>query len=710
MSKRIDFLKIMLAVVVMLFALFVRLPSAFVLGVSDEAKEAYTDETGLPYFTDPDSYYHVRLVDTMLKTGRIGDTVSEDGEPWDMHSFYPEGRSAVYQPGIVYLTIGLWKLFNLSAPLDISRVEFYLPGIMAMFTALVAFVAGFRINGNACGFIAGILTGCAPDFVARTSFGRFDTDIFVVLMNVLLIITLTEMLRTNTLKERIGWNCAFILTAIVYANCWATQFSMLFVGLTIFGGLIYAVLLSLRNSYGMRIKDRIASTFTSLDVVSLLGTGLLILTIIGLTMGFSVVRDIFGSLTFDMTQEVSDGVLPNMFESIAELQRPCLGPDKLSDWFKGYVLGNAPTVVTGVGGVVALAAAACGLIVLCLRSIDKLRIAQDKFLPERECMLFFVVLGVWTLAGLCLTRLGVRFIEMLTAPIGILAGIFVGWLTKCLKSEKEKRRIVGSFISAMVIIAIIYPCAEGVMLSVQIPSVTDASAETMRAIKDNAIDRDAVLLSWWDMGYYYESESGHPCMWDGGTQDSIIAILYSRAMMEGDMEMSCRILDMLANSGNRAVDLLMEHMDAKRAFAIIWEVLPLDTEKTCDIIIKKSGMNNEEAHRVEAFIHPQEHKEAYLVLSNTVVSGVERFDYYSNWDFTGTQAISYADDESENMTLVDETRQEVVSKGRFEDVMRRLFFDAEETIFFIPEYENYDGVERLRVWRIHPVYKDEIVE
>ena len=62
MKKEIEVIKIILAVVVAIVALLVRMPSAFLVLVSEEQEDAFTDESGLPYFTDPDSYYHIRLV------------------------------------------------------------------------------------------------------------------------------------------------------------------------------------------------------------------------------------------------------------------------------------------------------------------------------------------------------------------------------------------------------------------------------------------------------------------------------------------------------------------------------------------------------------------------------------------------------------------------------------------------------------------------
>ena len=125
-------------------AVFVRTAPAAVSGEKAAVRDAYMREDGLPYLTDMDSYYHVRLVDNYLNKGTLGDSVNEDGAPWDTRSFYPEGRSAAYQPGIVYLTSSLWRIFGGS----LYAIEYYLAALMAALSALAAFILGCRIAGN----------------------------------------------------------------------------------------------------------------------------------------------------------------------------------------------------------------------------------------------------------------------------------------------------------------------------------------------------------------------------------------------------------------------------------------------------------------------------------------------------------------------------------------------------------------------------------
>ncbi len=703
MKKDIEVIKIILAVAVAVIALLVRMPSAFLVGLSEEQEEAFTDETGLPYFTDPDSYYHIRLVDTMLKTGKMADAVTADGEPWDMHSFYPDGRSAAYEPGIVRLTIALWKVFNLSAPIDISRVEFYLSGFMAMLTALAAFIAGCRINGKISGFVAGVLIGCAPDFVSRTSFGRFDTDIFVVLMNVLLVLFLTETLRASETKKQLVYAIAYVVTAIVYANCWQTRFSMLFAGLTIACGLIFVFIDSLKNTGDLKGKERILSVLKKREIVLLIGAGALILLIIGITMGFSKVADLFSSLTFNMSQEVRDGAMPNMFESISELTRPAIVPEHFADWFRGYVLGAIPTVVTGIGGAFAAAAAVGCLVMLCIGSFGKPKRIYVENLGERECLMYLIILGLWTITGLYLTRLGVRFIEMLTVPVGLLAGIFIGWIPALSGSDNSRRRIAGVIVSVIAITAVVLPDFEGIFIGIRVPSVTDASANAMKSIRENADDPNALIESWWDMGYFYESESGHPCLWDGGSQEPVRAILLSRAFVETDMETSCRILNMLASSGIKAVEMLMDSTDTKTAFETLWEVLPMETEEACAVISEKCDMNEENAVKVEELIHPTESKETYLVLTYTMARQTTMYEFYSDWDFTGTQVSPYSEEADDSSVELSESEKEELEKKRDGYTMWRLFFEVEDNPYFSPVYEYSDSLEGVRVWKVNAI-------
>ena len=172
------------------------------------------------------------------------------------------------------------------------------------------------------------------------------------------------------------------------------------------------------------------------------------------------------------------------------------------------------------------------------------------------------------------------------------------------------------------------------------------------------------------------------------------------------MKMSNLILNMIASSGNKAVDVLMKHTDYKTAFDTIWEVLPMDSQTSCDTIAEKCGMNIQDAHTVEELIHPAKPEKAYLVLTYTMIRQTVMYEYYSDWDFTGTQISPLSYEYSQNEEQLTEAEQEKIEKKRDGYVMWRLFFDVEESPYFTLDFENTDGVEGVRVWKITPgLYK-----
>lgn len=59
------------------------------LGDLNGTERAYlTDDQGLPYMYELDSYYNYRITENYLKNCHPGDTLRA-GIPWDSYSYYP---------------------------------------------------------------------------------------------------------------------------------------------------------------------------------------------------------------------------------------------------------------------------------------------------------------------------------------------------------------------------------------------------------------------------------------------------------------------------------------------------------------------------------------------------------------------------------------------------------------------------------------------
>ena len=698
------------ALAVMAAAFLVRTGPAAMAGSSEEVREAFTDDDGVPYLTDMDSYYHVRLVEQYLENGRLGDVVLEDGRAWDLHSFYPAGRSADYEPGIVWLTAGVWRAFGGS----LAALEYRLAAIVSVLAALVAFLIGWRAGGLFGGLTAGLLVGCAPQFALRTCYGRFDTDMFVVLMECLLILFLTESLRARPVWKKIAFSVAFALASVAYGRCWMPKYSLLFVGLTLGGGLLYVLLSPLWERDGQESGAR--AYFARPALWTLVGCGILTLAGAVAFFGVSVISRVFSALGFSTEVSSGVGVLPNLFSSISELSSARFFPYSVTQLFLGYVPGQSPTVVNGVGGLLAMALAFAGLVRLALPCFSRFEPAFPA--PEKRVSgVYLCVLGVWLVGGFVLVGYGVRFLEHLAIPVGLLAGCFVGTLFengryKAKQDERPHRarralayRAVGC---ALLCAAVVSPSVVGAAqaTSAVLPSVSDASAKAMQFVRQDARETDAVLASWWDMGYYYEALADHPCLWDGGIQNGARSVLVAKALVTEDLELARRIWLMLSTSGNAGIDYLMEFTDARTAYETLWEALPLEKEAAMAVLAARCGMNADEAAQAEAYLHPAVTKETYLVLTYTMTQQIGWYEYFANWDFSGQQPLpsstlySYT---PEGTPLFDtQEGQTYLADVRGQGALWELFFNAKQTPCFTPAFEWHDGLEHVRIWRVEP--------
>ena len=692
-------------------AALVRTAPVFFRGAAQKTRSAYVDEQDIPYLTDLDSYYYARLVDNYLSEGSLGDTVSDDGQAWDSLSYYPEGRGAQYQPVIAWLTAGIWRLFGGS----LNRLEYVLPAFIAALSAVAAYLIGWRMNGKAGGLASGLLVSCAPVYASRTCFGRFDTDMFIVFLELLLIFFLTEALRASSRIGRLLYAVLFAADSVLYFLCWTPTYGMLFAGLTLAGGLLYclvcAVTAGIRCSSG---ESGTGSVFWVRQLLILMAAGALMLAGALLLYGTNVIKRVISAISFTPSSAAGTGVLPNLLESVSELFRPRVFPKSMLKAFAGYVPGGTPSVVSGVGGAVVFGLSLAGIILLLAAGFLRFR-GKNVCVSGYGALLYTCVLGAWFAAGIYLSRYGVRFIEHLSVPVGLLAAVPVGRLNPVSGTSEElsgnyrRRRIfflAKRLASAALLAAAAIPCITGAVraCAASRPSVTDASVNAMRYITKNAQDQDAVIASWWDMGYFYEKASGHPCLWDGGTQNGARAILVAKALTSDSLDLSRRILLMLSCSGNEAINLLMEHTDAASAFETLWTVLVSEKDEALALLSDRCGFDRAEAEEAWKLMRPDEPKETYLVLTYTMTRQIGWYEYYAGWDFTGRQAkpssTLYTYTPSGTPLFRSEEGQEYMESVRGKEMMWRLFFNAERTDCFTPAFEWHDGLEHVRIWKV----------
>ena len=143
-GKGIIIILILLAVV---FAL--KTPAADLGSLDADGKALYTDASGLPYFSEMDSYYNYRLTDNYVNHGYVGDK-QINGSDWDMHRYAPTGNQINYELGIAYLTSWMNDMANnfLGWDMSLKEVAFWTGAIISTLCVIPAFIFSRRITND----------------------------------------------------------------------------------------------------------------------------------------------------------------------------------------------------------------------------------------------------------------------------------------------------------------------------------------------------------------------------------------------------------------------------------------------------------------------------------------------------------------------------------------------------------------------------------
>ena len=205
-GKGIIIILILLAVV---FAL--KAPAADLNMLDDSIKSEYVDSSGLPYFSEMDSYYNYRLTNDYVEHGFVGDEMV-NGSEWDMHRLAPTGNQINYELGIVWLTSWLHDVANsfFGGNYSVKEVAFWTGAIISTLAVIPAFIFARRLTNDYGAIVATLLIVLAPNYFAHTFPGFFDTDMFYYIFSIFFIFFFVESIRSNNWI----WKIVFAILSI----------------------------------------------------------------------------------------------------------------------------------------------------------------------------------------------------------------------------------------------------------------------------------------------------------------------------------------------------------------------------------------------------------------------------------------------------------------------------------------------------------------
>ena len=512
-EKTVQVIKgIAIVVIIMAFCFGLRAHATDLTILPSELQDNYRDADGLPYFSEMDSYYNLRLTQDYMDHGYLGDIMLDNGTIMDMHRNSPEGiDSSSVTPMISWVTIGLYHLANMFHETSLKEVALYAGAIISVIAVIPAYTFTRRITNNYGAFVAAILICLGPNYFSHTFAGFFDTDMFNVFFPLFTFLFFTESVRSDKLISRVIYAILTVVTLMLFSIAWGGWYfyAFLLIGVAI----IYYIIGFILKIDGLR---SIKSSSNKLEwflnqkmlfsIILIIAIGLILLIIQGggLNSVTSLVNEAIGLFGLQSTSGVSEGLagteFPNVAISIGEMQIPNL----LSGGLQGAFLASSQSVINGIGGIVALFGA---LIVFVLYSLKLWRLRPSKVKEvkkgkkskvnrksasqikdensrlklaiseltnlhspnEKEkdlklTLLYYSTFLVWIgISAIAVTQ-GTRFIQVLLVPFGIVDGIFVGLAVDYIKENAHNEKVL-AVLSVFCSFLIAFPIAAQINLN-----------------------------------------------------------------------------------------------------------------------------------------------------------------------------------------------------------------------------------------------------
>ncbi|MDR1820607.1 MAG: dolichyl-diphosphooligosaccharide--protein glycosyltransferase subunit STT3 [Methanobrevibacter sp.] len=458
---------------------------------SPDIKAMYVDSDGLPYFTEMDSYYHLRLLENLNDNGHLGDTVINNTQ-WDEHRNSPDGKSAEYTPMIFYVTLFFYKILSLIFHnLPIKFVAYWTGAILGSLVVVPAFLTVKRITNTYGGIVAALLIAMGPNFFAHSYAGFFDTDMFTTLLPLIMLFFFVESILNKNPKHRLISAVLMGLTVAVSALSWDRYvfYPAIFtfaIVLFLIIGLIFRINLfkPMKNYSNIKswfIDQKEISTISIFLVVSFIG----LIAVLGFNGLMEDISGLFGALNLQSVA-TSLGDYPNVMISVSEMQKPQIVVGGLLGLFSS----NSGGLINGVGGVVVFLTSLFMVFVFIynfwkLRNINSkdlkgkklpkskrrsntnlkstqnesfinkfsnLILSTDADYDKRVMILFFTIFGAWLLVSLIASLMGSRFIPFFVIPAALTSGMFVGYFFDYIKKyDNDRTRLYLAIASSLLI-------------------------------------------------------------------------------------------------------------------------------------------------------------------------------------------------------------------------------------------------------------------
>lgn len=658
---------IIIIVLLFILAFSLRADAININGVPQNYTSLFEDSNGLPYFSEMDSYYNYRMTQDVLDHGYVGDTII-NGTNWDLHGYYPSGRTAMSTPLLAYMTAFTYKLANSFGNIPLNEVCIWLAPFVASLAVIPAYLFVRRLTNDYGGIAAGILVGLAPAYFMHTFAGFFDTDMFNMIFPIIVAGFFILSMLTKDIKTRSIYVALSAISLLVYSIAWEGWWYMFYI--IVGTGIIYLLV----SNYLFKMKTiRSFNEFSSkkewlleqpalFSFIMFIVLSSILMSIYMGPVGFA--SSLISSIGFSQLQATVTGTsYPNIYVSVGELHVPDLS-----------------SVVSEVGGIVPFV---LGILVVPLllwklkpegtkkenniqqapkrksKPRRKAKKTKTEIIPEniknntikdpqilenkKHYLLYAVLFIVWlSLMGFALTQ-GSRFLEQFSLPIALGAGVFVGLITPYIKKHVQNVKYY-ALVVAIVIAAVVYSPVYGAYTTSNsvVPGTDDSMYNSLTWIGNNT-SNNTVLTSWWDFGHLFAAIADRSVTTDGISQNTPRSYWIGKALTTSNENLSVGILRMLTSSGDQGYTTVENYTgNTSKSVEILDKILPVEKSAAQTILTSQYSFTAEQAQNVLQYTHPDNPAPHELILSTDMVNKAGVWSYFGNWNFQNNTGQGYS--------------------------------------------------------------------
>ncbi|MGD0330278.1 MAG: STT3 domain-containing protein [Nitrososphaeria archaeon] len=530
------------------------------------------------YLNEFDTYWHY------LQTLNIVQSIDQKGfsglfnyfHLTDTMSWYPEGRNvaATSFGGLYYIGalsyITLRNIFGM----NISLYDYLvlLPVVVGGFISIAVYLLGRKIDGEAVGIFAGIITAISPPLISRDSFGWWKTEPFAYLFGVLallLFISLAEEDRVN-LKSIASSSIAGILLGLGTTIWGGTDYFIGTVGLAIFVALFFI------KSYKALFEN-----------VTVLVVWSLVISMMFQKPGFTVLISpanfvIYGGLLsclilivrqkFTPLVTIRDKIYSILLSALFGVALAALGAvGGLSQRYLTVIFPTLTTSTSSVGELVSSVAEqtsstvveyfAYFSIILFISGFSVYYILK-KGEFKKIAALMFAATAIYFAASFGRLEIYMSFAFPILGGIGILA-ILRALLVQPTQLSTKKRASKGPSNTSLEIVFVIFIITvllwSGIIWvsyanqpvsiatgSVATTTTSSSWLNTLTYIRENT-PQDAVIISWWDYGYWIRVVGNRTTLIDNATLNATKIALVGQMYMSNETEAIKLIKELVPN-------------------------------------------------------------------------------------------------------------------------------------------------------------------